>query len=48
MNRQTLEVPMRVSASEVSVPMQIGVAVIAPIPKNYGLITWDGRVITVS
>ena len=47
--RQNLEIPMRVSVSEVTAPMRVSVAVvIAPIPSNYGLITWDGRVITVS
>jgi hypothetical protein len=48
-NRQTLEIPMRVNVSEVTVPMTVTAEiVVAPMPPDWGHITWDGRVITVS
>ena len=49
MNRQTIEIPMRVSITEVTVPMTVSMAaVVTPIPSNYGLITYNGGIITVS
>ena len=49
MDTQVLEIPMTLSVSEVTVPMTVAAEiVVAPIPPDWGHITWDGRVITVS
>lgn len=56
----TIEVPMKVAVSEVTIPASVTAsevlipAVLAmkveilPVPSNYGRITYDGSVITVS
>ena len=49
MDTQVLEIPMTLSVSEVTGPMTVTAEiVVAPMPPDWGHITWDGRVITVS
>jgi hypothetical protein len=49
MDTQVLEIPMTLSVSEVTVSMTVTAEiVVAPMPPDWGHITWDGRVITVS
>jgi hypothetical protein len=49
MDTQVLEIPMTLSVSEVTVPMTVTAEiVVSPMPPDWGHITWDGRVITVS